>query len=107
MKFDVSNLHVLVRNEFEGKWGDDGDGVDPEIFYPCRDALLNKFAISTKEPEYSPRPDSLRILLGAEFQHRFSRGRKDKRARDESPRVAHGKGESFLVVLCESCDKQD
>ena len=93
VRFDVTNLHVLVRNEFEGKWGEDGIGVEPDIFYPCRDALLNKFPISTKEPEYAPKNDSIRILLGSEFQHRFSRSRSSKRLRDESPRVPHGKGE--------------
>ena len=93
VRFDVSNLHTLVRSEFEGKWGEEGVGVEPDIFFPCRDALLNKFAISTKEPDYAPKYDSTRVLIGSEFQHRFGRSRSNKRSRDESPRVPFGKGE--------------
>jgi len=99
VKFDVSHLHTLVRNEFEGKWGEDGVGVEADIFYPCRDALLNKFAISTKEPDYSPKNDSITVLLGCEFQHRFGRSKSNKRSRDESPRVAKG---WFFYIICGS-----
>ena len=94
IRFDVGHLSTLVKSDFEGKWGPEGVGVDPDCYYPCRDALLDKFNISTRESDYSPRNDSLRILLGSEFQHRFSRSRKDKRSRDASPRDGSATGNS-------------
>ena len=99
LTFDVSNLMTVVRNDFNGKWGPELGGVDSECFYPCKDALLDKFSISTKESEYSPKYENVRILLGNEFQHRFSRSKRDKRSRDDSPRDSKCKLFDFSRIL--------
>ena len=94
VKFDCSNLTTTIRNSFVGKWGDEngGHGVDSEIFYSCQDALLDKFSGPNKAPDYEPKNDTTRVLLGGEFKHRFSRSRRDKRLRDPTETSSGTKG---------------
>ena len=91
VRFDMSALSSVVRGSFNGSWGDE-NGVDPELYFTCRDALLDKFNSTTKVPDYQPKPDCLRVLIGGEFQHRFARGKREKRVRESSPRSSASKG---------------
>jgi len=91
VKFDMSNLSTVVRSDFVGSWGGD-DGVDKEVFDSFRDVLLNKFSMKGQEPEYTPRNDPVRVLLGAEFQHRFGRSKRRERVADCSAIGGGGKG---------------
>ena len=83
VKFDCSNLTSVVRNDFVGAWGEEGDGVNRELFESFQDVLLNKFTMKGQEPDFVPKNDGIRVLIGSEFQHRFGRS---KRTRGEISR---------------------
>ena len=93
VKFDCSNLTSVVRNDFSSSWGPEENGVNRELFDSFKDVLLNKFTMKGQEPDFAPKSDSIRVLIGQEFQHRFGRS---KRSRGEiSQHQMHvSKGES-------------
>ena len=76
VRFDCSNMTSVLRSDFASAWGEEGDGVTKDVFDSFRDVLLNKFTMKGQEPDFMPKNDPIRVLIGSEFQHRFGRSKR-------------------------------
>ena len=82
IRFDVTGVSTVVRNDFHMAWGG-ADGVDSELCQHTRDSILSEHPLVQKESHYHPKNDAIRILLGSEFNYCFNR--REKRPRGATP----------------------